>query len=253
MNGAIRIQPEYVLRIFGLPITNTLLTSVIVTVVLAIVAVAFSRQVDKPKSIVAGSLILLLREWLSRVDAVTHSRELSKQIFPLTATFFLFIFTANVLALLPGFLGSFYVATGTAHMPLLRSPNTDLSTTLALALVSVGATQYYSMKRLGLGRFLGRFFNFKSPLKATIGFFELLSEVTKIISFSFRLFGNMFAGEVLLLITAFLLPYLVPLPFMILELFVGFIQAFIFATLTLAFISMSTAVTDVEFGKEVSA
>ncbi len=249
MNVAIRIQPEYVLRLFGLPVTNTLLTSVLVTVVLAAIAVTFSRQVHKPKSLIVGSLILLLREWLNRVDAVTHDRTMSKRIFPLTATFFLFIFAANVLALLPGFLGSFYVASGSARMPLLRSPNTDLSTTLALALISVGATQYYSLKRLGVSRFLGRFFNFKSPLKATIGFFELLSEITRIVSFSFRLFGNMFAGEVLLLITAFLLPYVVPLPFMVLELFVGFIQAFIFATLTLAFISMSTQAAEIESGR----
>lgn len=253
MKLAISIRPEYVLSVLGYPITNTLLTSVLVTIVLALIAVAFSREVNRPKSLLSRSLVTLLSVWLTRVDAVTHNRAMSKRIFPLTATFFLFIFAANVLALLPGFLGSFYVATKQARIPLLRSPNTDLSTTLALALLSVGATQYYSLKAFGIKKYLGRFINFKSPLSAVIGFFELLSEATRLLSFSFRLFGNMFAGEVLLLICAFLLPYVIPLPFMVLELFVGFIQAFIFATLTVSFIAMSTQNTEPASGKEVSA
>jgi len=253
MNLAISIRSEYVMRIFGIPITNTILTSILVTVILGIIAVSFSREVDRPKSLVSRGLTSLLSEWLARVDAVTHDRAMSKRIFSLTATFFLFIFAANVLALVPGFLGSFYVATRNARIPLLRSPNTDLSTTLALAIISVLATQYYSFKALGMKNYFGRFINLKSPLTAIIGFFELLSEVTRLVSFSFRLFGNMFAGEVLLLICAFILPFVIPLPFMVLELFVGFIQAFIFATLTLSFIALATRQAEVTTGKEVSA
>jgi len=85
-----------------------------------------------------------------------------------------------------------------------------------------------------------RFFNFKNPMAFILGFFEMISEAVKILSFSFRLFGNVFAGEVLLLIIAFLVPYIIPLPFMILEVFVGIIQAFIFAILTLTYIKTST-------------
>ncbi|MEK7562182.1 MAG: F0F1 ATP synthase subunit A, partial [Patescibacteria group bacterium] len=88
---------------------------------------------------------------------------------------------------------------------------------------------------------LGKFFNFSSPINFFIGILELISEVAKIISLSFRLFGNVFAGEVLLTIISFLAPYFIPLPFLFLEIFVGAIQAFIFATITLVSISLHTA------------
>ena len=116
----------------------------------------------------------------------------------------------------------------------------DLTTTLALALVAVTSIQYFSWSVLGLKKYLARFFNFINPIQFILGFFELISEAVKILSFSFRLFGNVFAGEVLLLVIAFIIPYVLPLPFMILEVFVGVIQAFIFAVLTLTFIKTST-------------
>jgi F-type H+-transporting ATPase subunit a len=156
------------------------------------------------------------------------------------ATLFIFIVTANLLALVPGFLGSFFVRTAAGAVPLFKSPNSDLTMTLALALFSVFSIQYFSVTILGLKEYLGRFFDWSGPIAALLGLFALLSESIRIVSFSFRLFGNIFAGEVLLLVVAFLVPYILPLPFMILELFVGIIQAFIFAILTLAFIRSSS-------------
>jgi len=156
------------------------------------------------------------------------------------ATFFIFIVTANLLALIPGFLGSLFVRVPRGRVPLLRSPNSDLTTTLALALFSVFAIQFFSLRALGLKGYLGRFFNFTNPIRFVLGFFEMISEGVKVLSFSFRLFGNIFAGEVLLLVIAFLIPYFIPLPFMLLEVFVGVIQAFVFAVLTLTFIKTST-------------
>lgn len=125
-------------------------------------------------------------------------------------------------------------------VPVLRSPNSDLNTTLALAIFSVVSIQFFSIQVLGLGGFISRFLNFKGPIEFILGFFELISESVKVVSFSFRLFGNVFAGEVLLLIIGFLVPYIIPLPFMLLEIFVGLIQAFIFAILTLTFIQTGT-------------
>jgi F-type H+-transporting ATPase subunit a len=148
--------------------------------------------------------------------------------------------TANLLALLPGFLGSFFVHTADGNIPLLRSPNSDLTTTLALTVVSIFSIQFFSLRILGFRRYVARFFDFSGPVKFILGFFEMISEAVKVLSFSFRLFGNIFAGEVLLLVIAFLVPYIVPLPFMILEMFVGVIQAFIFAVLTLTFIRTGT-------------
>jgi len=125
-------------------------------------------------------------------------------------------------------------------VPLLRSPSADLNTTLAIALIAFFTVEYLGFKQLGVG-YLGKFFNFKEgPIMLVVGILEFISEFVRILSFTFRLFGNIFAGEVVLAVMAFLIPWLLPLPFYGLEIFVAFIQAFIFAALTLAFINQAT-------------
>jgi len=147
--------------------------------------------------------------------------------------------------------------------PFLRSAATDLNTTVALAICSVVAAQIYGFRAAGFG-YLTRFINFgriagffaglvglrprrglsdllTGIADVIIGILEIFDELTKILSFSFRLFGNIFAGEVLMLVIAFLMPVLASLPFMALELFVGFMQAFIFAVLSLAFFGLAVA------------
>lgn len=135
-----------------------------------------------------------------------------------------------------------------ALVPIVRAPSSDINMPLALALVSVIMTQVYGMQKQGL-RYWTRFFSFGRLLKGNIAFglidvfvglVELISEIFKIVSFTFRLFGNIFAGEVILLIMAFLFAIL-PLPFYGLEFFVAFIQAFVFAVLTAAFMRIATA------------
>jgi F-type H+-transporting ATPase subunit a len=236
----ITLQPEYVVSILGLQLSNTFITSVLVTVILGGLSVAFYYNKRDHDNIVINGIRIIVFEMLKLTDLVTGNRKLSKKILPLIATLFLFIATANILALIPGFLGSFFVIVKGVEVPIVRSPNSDLSTTLALAVFAVVAIQFFSLKELGFKGFIKRFLNFKSPIKFIIGFFEMISEGVKVISFSFRLFGNIFAGEVLLIVIAFLVPYIIPLPFMILEVFVGLIQAFIFAMLTLTFIKTST-------------
>ncbi len=122
---------------------------------------------------------------------------------------------------------------------MLRSPASDLNFTLALALIAITFVNVVSIAATGFWSRFSVFFNFKSPIDFFVGILELVSEFAKIISLSFRLFGNVFAGEVLLAIMAYLVPYLVPLPFMFLEIFVGAIQAFIFGMLTIVFVGMS--------------
>jgi F-type H+-transporting ATPase subunit a len=124
-------------------------------------------------------------------------------------------------------------------VPLLRSAASDLNFTLAIAVVAVIATNVFGILANGIGGHVSKFISFKDPVSFFVGLLELLGEFAKMISFSFRLFGNVFAGEVLLIITAFLVPYVVPVPFLMLELFVGFIQALVFSTLTLVFISIA--------------
>lgn len=128
---------------------------------------------------------------------------------------------------------------GTKKMiPLLRPGTADLNTTIALALMSVIATQIMGVKYLGLAYFT-KFFNLKG-ISAFVGILELISEFSKIISFAFRLFGNIFAGEVLLTVIAFLIPVVAPIPFIGLEIFVGAIQGLVFAMLSIVFMSLAT-------------
>ena len=124
--------------------------------------------------------------------------------------------------------------------PLFRAAATDLNVPLALALISVILTQAEGMRVLGMKYWRKFFLPTITGMKAVdafVGILELISEFAKIISFSFRLFGNVFAGQVLLFVMPFLIPYLIPVPFYGLELFVGFMQAFVFAILTLIFLS----------------
>ncbi len=139
---------------------------------------------------------------------------------------------------MPG-VGSVTIGRGADAVPLFRSPGSDLNFTLALALIAVTMVNVFGIAAMGLKERLSVFFNFSSPINFFVGILELVGEFARIISFTFRLFGNVFAGEVLLAIMALLVPYLVPLPFMFLEVFVGFIQAFIFGMLTLVFVALA--------------
>ena len=130
--------------------------------------------------------------------------------------------------------------TGGLLIPFFRSANTDLNTTLAIAIVAMVAIHYWGFSALGLGH-LGKFINFKEgPIGVFVGFLEAIAEAARLISFTFRLFGNIFAGEVLLAAIIFLIPLIGIIPFLGLELFVGIIQAFIFSMLTLVFATVAT-------------
>ena len=132
-------------------------------------------------------------------------------------------------------------------IPFLRSANTDINTTLAIALVAMFLVHFWAFRALGILGHLGKFFNFRGgPIGLFVGILEGISEVARIISFTFRLFGNIFAGEVLLVAMIFLIPMIGIIPFLGLELFVGAIQAFIFSMLTLVFATMATVSHETE-------
>jgi F-type H+-transporting ATPase subunit a len=177
-------------------------------------------------------------------DSILQDKSLMRKIFPMIATFFLFIMMANWLGIFPG-VGSITVAMlhdgHAANVPLFRSMNADVNTTLAFSLISVIATQILGVTSLGIGSHLGKYFvpPWKNPISTFVGILEFVGEFARLISFTFRLFGNIFAGEVLLVVVSFLVPYAVPIPFLGLELFVGIIQALVFSLLTLAFIKMA--------------
>ena len=126
-------------------------------------------------------------------------------------------------------------------VPFLRSANTDINMTLAMAIIAMVMVHFWGFSILGFPSHIGKFINFKEgPIGFFVGILEIISELAKVVSFTFRLFGNIFAGEVLLMALAFLLPLIGIIPFLGLELFVGVIQAFIFSMLTLVFASMAS-------------
>lgn len=244
----ISLAAEKVLEVSGFPITNTLLMSWMAMVVLVLLSVIATRKIRAvPKG--AQNLLEAIMEFLlNLIDSITHNRTHSIKFFPLVATIFLFIVTSNWMGLLPGIgtVGFHEESHGEEiFVPLLRSTNSDLNNTLALAIISVVVIQVFGIIFIGFFKYAGKFF--VSPLKKPyfvgtfVGILELVSEVSKMISFSFRLFGNIFAGEVLLVVVSLIVPYLVPLPFMFLELFVGFIQGLVFSMLTLVFLTTAVA------------
>ncbi len=238
----ISVAPETLFHIGNISVTNSLLTTVIVFAILLVIALtAKPKESYGSKNKFAQLFEIAFEGLYSFIGKIAGKR--TEAIFPLVVTFFLFIIFGNWIGLLPG-VGSIGIYEHTAHgeklIPLLRAPSADLNTTLALALISVSVTQALSIKSLGLGSYIKRFINFSNPINFFVGILEIISEFAKVLSFSFRLFGNIFAGEVLLAVMVFLIPVLVPVPFLILEVFVGFIQALVFTMLTTIFIVVAT-------------
>ena len=204
---------------------------------------------------------------LGLIESVS-GKEKGKKFFPLVATFFLFILFANLLDVIPGVdtIGTISTEHGTMVsqpvlgfllfgadsnkiIPWIRPATTDLNLTLAMALVSVVATQIFGFHFLGTKDQISKYLNFRAIASRGanwafvdffVGLLEIISELGRLISFSFRLFGNIFAGSVLLAIFAFLLPVVANVIFIPFELFVAFIQAFVFAFLTLLFMQVGT-------------
>ncbi len=240
----VQLPAEVLFTVAGIPITNTMTATWLTMLVL----VAFFWRATARLDLVPGrwqNLAEVIIEALLNLVEIVAGPQMGRRVFALVATIFLFVLTANWLGLLPGFgtIGLWHE--GPHHerilVPLFRSANTDLNTTLALAIASVLATQYYGISTLGWGAYLSRFFNIRGGIIGLfVGLLEFISELAKFVSFSFRLFGNIFAGEVLLAVIAFLIPWVAVVPFLGLELFVGFIQAFIFAMLTLVFVTVAT-------------
>jgi F-type H+-transporting ATPase subunit a len=254
-----RLPAETVFHIFGFPITNSIIGAWITIIFL----VGFSYVITRRMKLIPGRLqaaFEFLIGWLYDLCVSVAGEENGRRFFPVVATIFLFVAFNAWLALLPGF-GSITAHTAGGEVELIRPANTDINMPLALALTSFIFVEFYGLRTLGI-RYLSKFFNFKEffrgvrqalggKFKAGLsglftgvmtiftGLLEGLSELIRIISLTFRLFGNMTAGEILLLVAAFLIPWLFAIPFYGLELLIGFIQAIIFGGLTLIFLTLA--------------
>ncbi|MBI2638655.1 F0F1 ATP synthase subunit A [Candidatus Peregrinibacteria bacterium] len=239
------LASETIAHIGSFPIRNSMVMGWIAMAVLIIGAIIFKRRSGRlvPKGF-QNFVEVLIEGLFNFFNSITQDRAQTKKFFPIVATIFIFVIISNWMGIFPGVgpIGFYEEHEGLEiFIPYLRSGYADVNMTLALAIISVVATQIYGMVSLGFFHYAGKFF--VNPLKDFIGSFvgllELISEFAKMISFSFRLFGNIFAGEVLLVVIGFLAPFIAPLPFYGLEIFVGFVQALVFSLLTLVFMKMA--------------
>ncbi len=229
------LAPEVITNIGQLPLTNTLFLSFLVTILLTVVAILTTRKMALVPSGLQNFMEFIIEAGYNFSEDLAHSRV--KTFFPICMSFFLFIATANILGLFPGFatIGFNRIENGQhIFIPLLRSINSDLNITLSLALISAVATHFFAIKFLGIKDYLKRWVSL-NPIFMFVGLLEIVSEFTKVISLSFRLFGNIFAGEVVLATVSSIFAFVLPLPFYGLEIIVGFVQAAVFMLLSLTF------------------
>ena len=316
----ITIKAETLQSVGPIDITNTMMTSWIVVIMMVAIVYVGTRRRDLVPRGFQNMFEAALEAFYNLIVGVAGEKN-GRRFFPVVATIFFFVLLSNWLSLFPVFsviglvreeehgfvmeqtdVGPLPVGwvslsgpgdlrlTGGGTIdeddadaeeqfeearedgklvgqliPLLRGPNTDLNTPLALAIVSAIAVESWAIASLGIG-YGRKFFNFggmfrglfrlnfgqffNGAIDAFVGVLELISELVRLVSFTFRLFGNMFAGEVVILMFIFLTPLILTLPFYGLELFVGIIQAFIFAVLTLVFGMMAVAHGEAHTGDE---
>ncbi|MEK7605488.1 MAG: F0F1 ATP synthase subunit A [Patescibacteria group bacterium] len=232
------LTPDILIQLGPVPITNTLLNTFLVDTLVIGGALTLKNNLKKIPGLFQNMFELIVDSLYNLTESVAG--ENTAKIFPYFISFFLFILIANWSGLLPGgeSLGFFHhTGEETEIVSLNRNLTSDLNATLALALISLVATHMLSIKKLGVKEYLSRFFSL-NPILLFVGILEIISEFTKIISLSFRLFGNIFAGEVVLGTISKLFAFVFPVPFMFLEIVVGLVQALVFSMLTMAFMSV---------------
>jgi len=253
---------EPLFQIGNFTATNSLVNSWLVLVVIVILSLWLRRRISLVPGQLQNGFETLVDGFLGIFDSVTGSRARSLKYFPLVFAFFIFILLSNWMGLLPGIgsIGQIVEHDGHAlFVPYFRSGTADLNTTLALAIIGVVVSHIFGVAAIGAWKHLNKFINLEAiieipkkvrqdpavllvnPIKLFVGLVELIGEAAKLLSLSFRLFGNVFAGEILLASISAILAFGLPLPFMFLEVIVGLVQATIFSMLILDYLTINTS------------
>lgn len=241
----IGLHSERLFSLWGVPITNSLLATWLVMGVLLVAAYIIGRRLSLLPGKAQNAVEMFFEYVMGLVEQTLESRPLARRYFPLIATIFIFIFAANMFDFLPifGTVGLRLPAqAGGEHemIPLFHAVNADLNMTLALAIISFLVIEVSGVAMLGALKYGSKFVNLKAGLVGfLVGIVELIGNLARLVSLSFRLFGAIFAGEVLLLVIGMYVPYFLPVPLMAFEMFIGLLQAAVFAILTLAFIKLA--------------
>lgn len=232
------LKAEQLGSVFGFPITNSLILAWVVMVLIIGTAYFFGRSLTLVPGKIQAGIEWAFEGAIAYMADVLESEALARKFFPLLATIFIFVAVINEIEFFPG-IGSLGLWHASEFFPILRAPTTDLNFTLALAMVAFFTIEVTGIATLGFFKYAGKYVNLKSPIDFAVGLIELISNLGRLVSFSFRLFGNIFAGEVMVLVAGYFLPYFLPAPLMGFEMFIGLVQALVFAMLTLFFIKLA--------------
>lgn len=238
----VSLPAEKIFEIGGLPVTNSMIMMVLAYALVLWMMFSVARAIKrgKPSRFTTG-VHWLFETLLKTIEDIIGDRKRARQVAPLAITIFFTVLVGYYLGLLP-VVGAFKWH----GVELFRGAITDLNFTFALAIVTMLAVQVFAIKQHGLFGNAGRYFisPFKDPAHSFEGILELIAEFSRGIALSFRLFGNVFAGEVLIAVIAFLTSWLTPVTqpfFLVFELFIGLIQSYVFFMLTVVFIALGSA------------
>ncbi|MDP4000852.1 MAG: F0F1 ATP synthase subunit A [bacterium] len=248
---------EPIFHLGSFPVTNAYINSTLAVLFFIVIGFFLRSKTALIPAGVQNFAEAVLEYMLGFVDRVTHDRRKSLQFLPIVGGIFLFILVSNWMGLLPGTgsIGRWLIMHGELELvPILRPSTSDLNLTLAMAVFAVVASHVFGILAIGFFKYSNKFVklgdiysSFRKGgisimvalIEFGVGIIEIFSEVAKMVSLSLRLFGNIFAGEVLLTVIAGLVAYFVPLPFMLLEVLVGLIQAIVFSMLTLVYLAVA--------------
>jgi F-type H+-transporting ATPase subunit a len=241
-------------------ITNSLLTSWLAVLVIIVFSLILRLKLKKIPGKLQHVFEIVLDGALLLVDQVTNDRKISNKIFPVVFSVFIFILINNWLGILPfiGSMGFYMMEEGhSIFVPLFRGGTADINMTLTLGIVAVVGSNIFGIITLGIWKTINKYVKLQelgsiftkvrkdpsvlvvAPISFFVGIIEFIGELAKIASLSFRLFGNIFAGEVLLSSMAAILAFVLPTPFLFLEVFIGLIQALIFSLLTTVYFTIA--------------
>lgn len=252
----VNLHAEPILNIGGFNVTNSYLNSIIAVFILVILFLAAGKKAKLVPKGMQNFFEIVLDGAMTFADSITGDRKKTQKLLPIVLPLFLFILVNNWLGILPG-IGTIGFLHEGHLVPFFRGGTADLNTTLALALFAIVFSHIMGVISIGLWKHFNKFINiqalidiprkfskdktvaFVHPIQFGVGLLEILSEIAKVISLSLRLFGNIFAGEILIASMMMLFAYVLPVPFYFMEVLVGMVQAAVFAILALVFMSMS--------------
>ncbi len=243
------ISPEVLGELFGFPITNSFALTILIVCLIALMALFVVPRFTKRPKVFQSVLEMLYEAMVSLATQITSSKKLARDVIPLVIALFVFIGISNVIGLIPGISSVTWNGTG-----MFRSPTSDFNTTFGLALAVIILIQIDSIRVWGLWGYVGRFLKFKelwqgirggfksavmAIIEFGIGILDIFSEIAKVISLSFRLFGNMFAGEVLMVLILSAFAFFLPALWLSMSMLFAVVQAIVFGALVAAYYTLA--------------